>query len=216
LYPVTLADGGKSVMLKTLFSNVCVNDCAYCPFRAGQDVRRCTMDVDGLVRVFLDYYRAGTVFGLFLSSGVVGTPDATMERLTAVASVLRRREKFKGYIHLKIIPGASDAAIEGAVSLASTVSVNIEVPGRKHFEQLSRRKSYLDDIIRPMKRVSALTAKGERHHRTGQVTQFLVGASDETDREIVNYSWGLYRRLGLRRVYFSAYQRGLGESHIPG
>jgi predicted DNA-binding helix-hairpin-helix protein len=99
-----------------------------------------------LVKVFLDYYRAGTVFGLFLSSGVIGNPDTTMERLTAVASVLRKREQFKGYIHLKIIPGASD----------------------------------------------------------------------ESDREIVTWSWGLYRRLGLRRVYFNAYQRGLGDPGIPG
>jgi predicted DNA-binding helix-hairpin-helix protein len=216
LYPVTLPDGGTSVMLKTLLSNVCVNDCGYCPFRSNQDVRRCTIETENLVRVFLEYYRAGVVFGLFLSSGVIGNPDRTMERLTSVASVLRKRERFTGYIHLKIIPGASDAAIEEAVSLANTVSVNIETPGEKHFRTLCTSKKYLEDVIRPIKKVSELTRYGGRYRKTGHVTQFLVGASDEQDRELVQYSWGLYKRLGLKRVYFSAYQRGLGESHLPG
>lgn len=216
VYPVALPNRpGKTFLFKTLISNVCVNDCKYCPLRANQDPRRCTLEPDELVNTFFEYLRARRVMGIFLSSGVIGTPDATMARLNAVAAMLRRR-RFKGYIHLKIIPGASDAAIEEAVSLASNVSVNIEAPGEQSFSKLCTSKHYRDDVIRPIKLISRLTEKGSRYSRVKQTTQFVVGASDETDREIVHYSWGLYKRLGLSRIYFSAYQRGLGAGDVPG
>jgi predicted DNA-binding helix-hairpin-helix protein len=216
LYPVSLPNGGYSVLFKTLISNVCVNDCRYCPLRANRDVRRCTLDPDETIRAFQKYWRAGKVFGLFLSSGVIGTPDATMDRLITIARLLRKREQFRGYIHLKIIPGASDAAIEEAVSLSSAVSLNIETAGERYFRQLSTKKNYMDEIIHPLKLISRLTSRGSRYSRVKQTTQFVVGAADETDREIVDYTWGLYRRLNLDRVYFSAYQHGLGETDLPG
>jgi predicted DNA-binding helix-hairpin-helix protein len=216
LYPVTLPNGGHCVLFKTLISNVCVNDCRYCPLRAGHDARRCTLEPEEVVRTFQEYWRARKVFGLFLSSGVVGTPDHTMERLNTIARILRRREGFGGYIHLKVIPGASDEAVREAVSLSSAVSLNIETPGERHFRSLSGRKDYLRDVIRPLKRIAELTAKGGPFARVRQSTQFVVGASDETDREIVNYTWGLYRRLNVDRVYFSAYQRGMGDPGLPG
>ncbi len=216
LYPVALPRGGYSVMLKTLLSNACVNDCGYCPYRTGADVRRCTIAPEDMARVFLDYVRADKVFGLFLSSGVIGSPDHTMELMNATARILRRTHAFRGYIHLKVLPGASDAAIEETLSLASAVSVNIETPGEERFAKLSTRKRYLQDIIRPLRRISALTARGERYARVKQTTQFIVGASDETDAEIVKYTHALYERLRLDRVYFSAYQRGLGAPEIPG
>jgi len=216
IYPVSLPNRTtKTFLFKTLLSNVCVNDCKYCPLRARQDPRRCTLEPEELVKTFLDYYQARKVMGLFLSSGVIGNPDATMARINKTAAMLRKKQ-FKGYIHLKIIPGASDSAIEEAVSLASNVSINIETPGEKSFKKLCTNKNYLEDIIRPMKLIHKLTAKGSRYSRVKQTTQFVVGASDETDREIVKYSWGLYKRLRLNRVYFSAYQRGLGESDLPG
>lgn len=215
IYPVVLPNGHRMFLLKTLVSNVCANDCKYCPLRANQDPRRCTLTPEETVEVFLAYYRARKVSGLFLSSGVVGTPDRTMDRINTIAAALRRRE-FKGYIHLKIIPGASDAAVEQAVALASAVSLNIETAGARHFRQLCTTKNYEEDIIRPIKRIHNLTAPGARYERVKQTTQFVVGASDETDREIVQYAWGLYKRLNLSRVYFSAYQQGLGESDLPG
>ena len=216
LYPVSLPRGGTSVMLKTLMSNVCVNDCGYCPYRDSRDVPRCTIGPDELTTLFLDYVRSKRVIGLFLSSGVIGTPDRTMTLLTDTARLLRDRHKYRGYIHLKIIPGASDGAIDEALRLASTVSVNIEAPGERHFSQLTRRKNYLNDVIRPMQRISKLTAKGGPFAKVGQTTQFVVGASNETDAEIVRYMEGLYKKLGMGRVYFSAYQRGLGDGNIPG
>ncbi len=216
IYPVTLPAGGKTFLFKTLLSNACINDCKYCPLRAAEDSRRCSLSVEETVRAFLEYRRRGLVGGLFISSGVCGDPDTTMARLNAVASILRKREKFKGYIHLKVIPGASDAAIEEAVSLSNAVSINMETAGEKHFAKLSVSKNYLNDIVRPMKLISVLTQKGSRYSRVKQITQFVVGAANESDRELIKYSWGLYKRLKLQRIYFSAYQRGLGDETLPG
>jgi predicted DNA-binding helix-hairpin-helix protein len=214
IYPVTLPSGGKSVLLKTLVSNVCRNDCKYCPLREQQDVRRCSLGPEETARVFLDYYQQKKVFGLFLSSGVIGSPDATMDRLTTTARMLRRKHRFRGYIHLKVIPGASDAAIEDAVSLASAVSLNIETPGAENLARLSNSKDYIRDIVEPIKLISRLTARGTRYAKVKQTTQFIVGAAGEADTEIVKYMGGLYDRLKLQRIYFSAYQRGCGDASL--
>jgi len=216
IYPVTLPNGGTSTLFKTLISNVCTNDCKYCPLRENMDIRRCSLGVDETVRAFLDYYQRREVFGLFLSSGMLGSADTTMERLNAVARVLRKKHGFKGYIHLKIIPGASDAAIEEAVSLADAVSVNIETPGEKNLAKLSKKKKYIQDIIEPMKLIRSLTAPGSRYAGVKQTTQFIVGAVGEPDAEIVKYMFGLYERMKLSRVYFSAYQKELGDECIAG
>jgi predicted DNA-binding helix-hairpin-helix protein len=215
IYPVTLPNGGKTVLFKTLISNVCGNDCAYCPLRADTKVRRATLGPQETADIFLDYYNRRKVAGLFLSSAVCGSADATMDRLNTTAKILRQRHKFKGYIHLKIIPGASDAAIEEAVSLSSMVSMNIETPGAAHLAKLSKKKDYIRDIIEPIKLISSLTHRGSRYSRVRQTTQFVVGAADEKDAEIVKYMVGLYDRLNMHRVYFSAYQRGLGDEQLP-
>lgn len=216
IYPVTLPSGGKSILFKTLTSNVCTNDCRYCPLREQMDIRRVSLAPEETVKVFLDYYNQRKVFGLFLSSGVIGSADATMDRLNSVARLLRKRHGFKGYIHLKIIPGASNTSIEEAVSLASAVSLNIETPGEKNLAKLSQKKRYLQDIIEPIKLISRLTSPGSRYERVKQTTQFIVGAAGEQDAQIVKYMHGLYERLKMHRVYFSAYQRGLGDESIAG
>lgn len=216
IYPVSLPNGGTSVLFKTLLSNACSNDCKYCPLRDDQDVRRCTLTPDETVETFLQYYQQKKVFGLFLSSGVMGTPDATMQRLNGVAEVLRKKHRFKGYIHLKVIPGASDAAIEQAVALSSAVSLNVETPGAEHMAKLSNRKDYMQDIVRPIKLISQLTEKGSRFQRVKQSTQFIVGAAGEPDLDIVRYMSRLYDRVHMNRIYFSAYQRGLGDQAMPG
>jgi len=214
VYPVTLPNGGRSVLFKTLISNACSNDCKYCPLRADQDVRRCTLSEEETVNTFLDYYNRREVFGLFLTSGVLGTPDATMERLNRIARILRYRRGFRGYLHLKIIPGASAGAVEEAVSLSTAVSLNIETPGAVHLAKLSNRKRFIEDIVEPIKLISRLTGRGNKYERVKQTTQFVVGAAEETDSEIVKYMWGLYDRLNLKRVYFSAYQKGLGDAAV--
>ncbi|KPK00861.1 MAG: hypothetical protein AMK71_07660 [Nitrospira bacterium SG8_35_4] len=216
LYPVSLPQGGYSILLKTLLSNACINDCKYCPLRADSAIRRCTLQPEEVARVFMEYQRKQNVFGLFLSSGVVRNPDYTMDKINTVARLLRRRYKYRGYIHLKIIPGASDAAIEDSISLASAVSLNIETPGKKHFEALSHKKDYDRDIIHPLKLMSRLTSRGMKHSKVKCTTQFIVGASDERDADIIRSMSGLYDRLKFQRVYFSAYQKGLGDPGLPG
>jgi predicted DNA-binding helix-hairpin-helix protein len=216
LYPVALPQGGYSILLKTLLSNVCAKDCKYCPLRSETNVRRCMLQPEEVASTFMEYLKRKKAFGLFLSSGVINNPDYTMEKINTTARLLRYKHSFEGYIHLKIIPGASDAAIEDTLSLASAVSLNIETPGRKHFDVLSSKKDYMQDIIRPLKLLSNLTRKGNKFSTVKCTTQFIVGASEETDSEIIEYMFGLYNRLNLNRVYFSAYQKGLGHPDIPG
>jgi len=215
IYPVILPNGGYTYLFKTLLSNECVNNCKYCPLRTGSDTQRCALSPEEMVKSFLDYYKAGRVSGLFLSSAVSDNPDSTMERINRTALILRRMQ-FKGYIHLKVIPGSSQAAIRQSVSLASAVSLNIETPGEKHFSCLSTTKNYSRDIIEPIKFISRLTGRGSRFEKVKHTTQFVVGAAHETDKEIIEYSWKLYKSLGLNRIYFSAYQRGLGAPELSG
>ncbi len=216
LYPVSLPGGGYSVLLKTLLSNSCSNDCRYCPLRSDADTRRCTLQPEEVARLFMEYHGRKKVFGLFLSSAVIKNADYTMDRINTVARLLRRKYNFRGYVHLKIIPGASDAAIEDAFSLASAVSLNIETPGKKHFSLLSNKKDFDKDILHPLRLMGRLSGKGMRFSKVKCTTQFIVGASDETDSEITESMFGLYRRLNFKRVYFSAYQKGLGHPDIPG
>jgi predicted DNA-binding helix-hairpin-helix protein len=216
LYPVVLNQGRYTVLLKTLLSNACANDCKYCPLRSETNVRRCTLQPEEVARIFMEYQRKRKVFGLFLSSAVIRDPDYTMDKINTTARILRYRYNFRGYIHLKIIPGASDAAIEDSLSLASAVSLNVETPGKRHFDILSNKKDYDKDILRPLNLMSRLTNKGMRFSRVKCTTQFIVGASDEKDVEIVDAMFGLYNRLHFKRVYFSAYQKGLGDPDIPG
>jgi len=216
LYPASLPRGGASVMLKTLLSNACANDCRYCPFRCDLDTRRTTLTPDEVARAFMEFVRRLGIHGLFLSSGVVRDADHTMELMATVVRILRAKHEYRGFLHLKIIPGASDAAIEEVLSLADAVSLNIEVPTAAAFAGLSGKKDYFRDIVRPLKRLSQLTARGSRYAGVHQSTQFLVGAANETDAEIVKATGALYRRWGMNRVYFSAYQRGLGDPALPG
>lgn len=216
LYPVTLPGGGYSILLKTLLSNCCSNDCKYCPLRTDANARRCSLTPEETARLFMEYYHNRKVFGLFLSSGVIGTPDYTMQQLNNTVAILRRKYGFKGYVHLKIIPGASDAAVEEAISLSTAVSLNIETPGEKYFRKLSAAKDFNADIVRPVKLMSRLTARGEKYAKVKCTTQFIVGAADENDMEIVDYMDAVYNRLKFERVYFSAYQPGLGAPDIPG
>lgn len=216
LYPVVLPQGGYTVLLKTLLSNACANDCKYCPLRLDTNIRRCTLTPEEVARIFMEYRRRKKVSGLFLSSAVIGNPDYAMDKINAAARLLRSKYHFRGYIHLKIIPGASDAAIEDAMSLATAVSLNIETPGKKHFSVLSDKKDYERDILHQMQLMGSLSGRGMRFSRVKCTTQFIVGASDEKDSEIIQSMSRLYNQLNFRRVYFSAYQQGLGNPDIPG
>ncbi len=216
LYPVSLPSGGKTVLLKTLLSNVCTSDCKYCPFRNDQDVRRCSMAPDELARVFIQYVRRRQVTGLFLSSGILSDADTTMDRLAATAKIVRYRYAYPGYIHMKIIPGSSKAAIDDMLSVADSISLNVEVPTASAMAKLSSTKNYHEDIVQRMRYISQQTAKGTRFEKVRQTTQFIVGAAGESDRQIVDATFGLYRRLKLDRVFFSAFQGQVGDASLMG
>ncbi|MDD3058417.1 MAG: radical SAM protein, partial [Sphaerochaeta sp.] len=216
LYPTTTASGGPGIMLKTLMGNRCTNDCKYCPLRNNQDFRPTALAPKEMASFFHEFQSKRPLIGLFLSSAVLGTPEKTMEMLTDTAKILRRGYNYRGYIHLKIIPGSSKESIDEALRYASAVSLNIEAPGVDHFSKLSESKSYDQDILKPLAYIAQQTAKGSRYERVHTSSQFIVGASDELDREILLYSARMYSELHLGRLYFSAYQRGLGDPAIPG
>lgn len=205
IYPTTMADGRKTYLFRTLLSNHCANDCKYCPLRRDQDPARTTLSPFETAKIFMEYWRARKVNGLFLSSGLFKSPDGTMEQLLDTIHLVRRMG-FHGFVHLKVMPGTSDEGIFQALRLASAVSINIEAPGEKRFVQLSRSKNYMEDIIRPMKTISSLIKEMAPKRRIKQTTQFIVGAADETDAEIIKYMAAGYDRLNLHRIYFSAYQ----------
>ena len=204
IYPAALPSGRKVFLLKTLQSNACVNDCSYCPFNHRRNLPRCTLAPEELAHTFIQLRQTNLVSGLFLSSGVCGSPDATMDRMLATVEILRRRYQFKGFVHLKVIPGASNAAIEKAVDLGTRVSVNIEAPSAARLEQLSSKKRFHEDVISAMRTIHQLLI--EKNRRCQQTTQFVVGAAGETDREIVLATDKLYRKFQMERVYFSAFQ----------
>jgi len=208
------SDDGRCIsLLKILLSSRCIHDCAYCVNRASRDTRRATFAARELVDLTLDFYRRNYIEGLFLSSGVLCSPDDTMERMIRVAEGLRR-ERFGGYIHLKAIPGASAELVQRAGRLADRLSVNIELPSERSLRALAPDKSR-EDILGPMGCIAENWRASRQERRAarnappfcpaGQSTQLIVGASPEDDRQILQLSEGLYRRYRLRRVYYSAY-----------
>lgn len=216
LYPVTVASGGTGIMLKTLLGNTCSNDCLYCPLRCQRDFKRVVMSPEELAAFFMDILRKRWLMGLFLSSGVIGSAERTMHDLVATAEILRKKYRYRGYIHLKIIPGASRPSIDAAMKYASAVSLNIETPGACHFCRLTHKKDYHQDILEPLQYILAQTSRDGAHPRVKTSSQFIVGASDETDKDILTYCNTLYGDMGMGRLYYSAYQRGLGDPSIPG
>jgi putative DNA modification/repair radical SAM protein len=218
------ADGRCISLLKILLSNACIYDCAYCVNRSSNPVPRTALTPDEIVRLTMAFYRRNYIEGLFLSTGVVTSPDHTMELLIRVARALRLEERFNGYIHLKIVPGADVVLIEEAGRYADRVSINIELPSRRSLQLLAPDKPR-ESIIEPMRRLSGLieTARQERRKSrkaprfapAGQSTQLIVGATPENDRQIITLSEGLYQRLGMKRVYYSAFVPVSGDSRLP-
>jgi len=209
------AGGGRCVpLLRVLMTNVCENDCRYCSINCHRQVRRTSFQPEELAKTFMDMRRAGLVRGLFLSSGVAGGAAKTAERMLTTVEILRLREQFSGYIHLKIMPGQPADYIERAVALADRVSVNIEAATPGHLVRIAPSKRY-EAIIPPMEEVRRLQQRYPRLLRAGQITQMVVGAADESDREILQMSQDLYDRLAMRRVYYSGYQPVWGEELAP-
>lgn len=208
------ADGRCISLLKILMSNACINDCKYCASRRSGNVERATLTPQELAEITISFYRRNYIEGLFLSSGIVGSADATTERMIAAIDLLRNVHGFHGYIHAKAIPGAAPELIERLGSLVDRISVNIELPSESSLTSLAPEKSKTA-ILKPMGQIAGAVARQSRelaiysHARpfapAGQSTQMIVGASPESDLHILKLSQGLYKRFAMRRVFYSAY-----------
>jgi putative DNA modification/repair radical SAM protein len=215
---VSQVGGGRTVkLLKVLQTNVCEFDCFYCEHRASRDVPRTYVSPDELAKTFMQMHRARLVDGLFLSSGITKKVDTMQERIVQTAEILRGRYRFRGYIHLKIMPGSSPAAVERTVQLADRVSLNLEAPTPGHLSRLSSKKEFLDGILTRMVWINRLTEQQPGLARAGQITQFVVGAAGESDLDLLQTTDRLYREIKLRRAYFSAFSPipGTPLDHLP-
>lgn len=207
-------DGRCISLLKVLMTNNCIYDCAYCINRRSNDRPRATLTVEELVELTIGFYRRNYIEGLFLSSGVIRNPDYTMERMMLVAKKLRTEQRYNGYIHLKAIPGASQELIHEAGIYADRLSVNIEIPSNPELKRLAPEKCH-EDVYRPMEIIKSGIFESKEEHKkfrnaplfapAGQSTQLIVGATPETDRQILSLSSSLYNEQRLKRVYFSGY-----------
>lgn len=201
-------DGRCVSLLKILLTNWCLYDCAYCVNRRSSNTPRARFRVEEVVMLTIEFYKRNYIEGLFLSSGVVRSPDETMEELIRVARTLRRDHGFAGYIHLKAIPEASPWLVEQAGLYADRLSINLELPSRESLARLAPEKNAptIDAAMAQMsERITEAKAERRRFSPAGQSTQVIVGADATTDAGILTASNRLYRQHNLRRVYYSAY-----------
>lgn len=221
----TYTEDGRCVsLLKVLLTNHCIYDCLYCVSRRSNDIKRAGFTVQEVVDLTIHFYRRNYIEGLFLSSGIFKDADYTMERLVHVAKKLRTEHKFNGYIHLKTIPGCSDALMRDAATYADRVSVNIEMPTELSLKKFAPEKKH-EDIIRPMGYLSEqikATADEKKLIRTtpsfapaGQSTQMVIGASPENDLDIMRVADSLYKKFSLKRVYYSGYVPISNDNRLP-
>jgi putative DNA modification/repair radical SAM protein len=203
-------DGRCISLLKILLTNFCTFDCAYCVNRRSSNVPRARFTVDEVVRLTLGFYKRNYIEGLFLSSGIIRSPDYTMERLVAVARTLREAYAFRGYIHLKTIPDADERLVAEAGRWADRLSINVELPSTAGLERFAPEKN-LPTIRRAMGAVRARIDEAREERRAprfapaGQSTQMIVGADGTDDRAILGASTNLYASYRLKRVYYSAF-----------
>lgn len=217
-------DGRCVSLLKILLTNHCIFDCAYCVSRKSNDVRRAAFTVQEVVDLTMNFYRRNYIEGLFLSSGIFKNADYTMERLVRIAKQLRTAHRFNGYIHLKTIPGASEELIKEAGLYADRLSVNVEMPTEKSLKLLAPDKKR-EDVIRPMTYLkNEIMANREEKKAVvkvplfapaGQSTQMVIGATPESDWQILKLANLFYDRMQLKRVYYSGYVPVSNDNRLP-
>ena len=207
-------DGRCVSLLKIMLTNYCIYDCAYCINRRTNDIRRATFSVEELVELTIEFYRRNYIEGLFLSSGVINNPDYTMERMVRVLKQLRTVHRYNGYIHMKSIPGASEQLVREAGLYADRLSVNIEIPTEENLKMLAPEKDH-KSVFAPMLYIQqGVLESGEERRKfnsaprfapAGQSTQMIIGATDDSDKQILNISASMYQQPSLKRVYYSGY-----------
>ncbi|MDT0641554.1 putative DNA modification/repair radical SAM protein [Zunongwangia sp. F363] len=217
-------DGRCISLLKILLTNHCIFDCAYCVTRKSNDIKRAAFKVQEVVDLTINFYRRNYIEGLFLSSGIFKDPDYTMERLIQVAKKLRLEENFNGYIHLKSIPGASDELMQEAGLYADRLSVNIEIPTVSGLKLLAPDKNH-EDFMKPMRKVKNEIIRNREEKKflkstpkyapAGQSTQMIVGATGETDRDIMYTATYFYKKYEMKRVYYSGYVPVSSDPRLP-
>ena len=218
------ADGRCISLLKILYTNECVYDCKYCVNRASNDVVRTSFTPEEVCSLTMEFYRRNYIEGLFLSSGVKGSPDHTMEELCRTVQLLRTKYHFHGYIHLKAIPGASPDLIRQAGYLADRMSVNLELPTADGLRRLAPHKSR-QTILRPMRQIQlqrdaskeelTLFKHAPQFVPAGQSTQMIIGASGENDYQILSVAESLYQKYSLKRVFYSAFVAVNKDKALP-
>ena len=210
VYPAQLPNGKQVKLLKTLLSSACERDCYYCPFRAGRDFRRATFKPQEFAELFMKLYKANMAEGIFLSSGIAAGGENTQNKILDTAEILRTRLGFKGYLHLKIMPGASKGQVHRLMQLADRVSINLEAPNRDRLTKLAPNKNFFDELFQPLRwaeeiRRSQPAHQGWNGRWPSTVTQFVAGGSDETDLELLTTTDWLMKNVRLTRAYFSAF-----------
>lgn len=208
------SDGRCISLLKVLFTNYCINDCKYCHNRVSNDIPRATFTPEELSELCINFYRRNYIEGLFLSSGIIKSPDYTAELILKTLKILRYEYKFNGYIHAKAIPGASPELTRAIGFLADRMSVNIELPSEKGLKLLAPQKTK-ESVFSPMKLIqntiyetkeNSLCVKNKQSFVPGgQSTQMIIGATKDSDYQILNLTEALYNKYSLKRVYYSAY-----------
>lgn len=215
-------DGRCISLLKILMTNFCIYDCAYCINRVSSNVERARFTPDEVVTLTLEFYRRNMIEGLFLSSGIIRSPDQTMGDMVRIARILRVEHGFKGYIHLKTIPDAAPELVSEAGLLADRISVNIELPNDRSLKQLAPEKrpetirSTMANVRLAREAAKERSFTGRRPPRfapAGQSTQMIVGADGTSDRDILRTSASLYTGYALKRVYYSAFSPIPHASH---
>lgn len=214
--------GGEIRLLKTVLTSACERNCNYCAFRAGRDIRRATLKPDEMARVFHQLYISGIAEGMFLSSGLIGGGVQTQDRLIDTAEIIREKYGYRGYLHLKIMPGAEKDQILRAMQLASRISVNLEAPNPSRLEALAPRKSFVEELLQRLRWVDELKASlpvNNPYHRRwpSLATQFVVGSVGDTDLELLSISEYLFTKLRLSRIYFSKFTpvKGTPFENLP-
>jgi len=221
----TYTEDGRCVsLLKILLTNHCIYDCAFCVSRRSNDVKRAAFTVDEVVELTMNFYRRNYIEGLFLSSGIFKDGDYTMERLLRIVKKLRVEEKFNGYIHLKTIPGASPELLKEAGLYADRMSINLEMPTELGLKLLAPEKSH-EDVKRPLdliqknivqyKDEKALIKSTPKFVPAGQSTQMVIGATPESDKEIMHTANKFYKDYSLKRVYYSGYIPISNDNRLP-
>jgi predicted DNA-binding helix-hairpin-helix protein len=210
VHPAQMPNGKQILLLKTLLTSVCEKDCYYCPFRAGRDFRRATFKPDEFAQLFISLVKARAAEGIFLSSGIAGGGIRTQDQLIATAEILRSKLNFRGYIHLKIMPGAEKAQVEQAMRLANRVSINLEAPNSERLTRLAPHKIFMEELLRPLHWVDEIRRSTPPIYSwngswPSTVTQFVAGGSDESDVELLTTTSWLNKNLHLQRAYFSAF-----------